>query len=233
MPPPWGLYSLCQMQKMNYYNEMPFGPEPTPLEDREFISKGTIKKELGWTDGSIKNFLGEPDKLASNPNYRSGPPMQLYLQSRVRAAMETEEWKGWYTKTLARRQKQSERSKAIAEKKREQAIAQSLKQLKVKFPKVKSESEAYRLARQYWAEHKEALALSRGEFPDFVEVPGSDVDIDTQYRWLNNWIRHELSNYEAILESLSGQIGINASHDELQGEIEKRTDQWMSQLSQE
>lgn len=198
-----------------------------PLEEREFISKSTVKKELGWTDGSIKKFLGEPDKLARNPNYLTGPPMQLYRQSRVRETMELEEWKDWYQRTLERRQSQSKKAKEVADLKRNKAIFSALNKLKIKFPKAKTKQDIYRRTRERWARTKEQLSSERGEYEWFA-VPGPDVDAATQRRWLNNWIRHDCSNYEQILYELSGQVGINDAHDRLQAEIEARTELWFS-----
>lgn len=44
-------------------------------------------KARGWTDGLIRTFLGEPDRLARNPHYSSaGAPMRLYLLQRVEDA---------------------------------------------------------------------------------------------------------------------------------------------------
>ena len=40
-------------------------------------------KELGWTDGLIKKYLGKPDCHALNPVYVSKALMKLYSISRV------------------------------------------------------------------------------------------------------------------------------------------------------
>jgi hypothetical protein len=41
--------------------------------------------EHGWTKAMIRELLGEPDKLAPNPHYRSAAPMRLYKVERVLA----------------------------------------------------------------------------------------------------------------------------------------------------
>src|SRR6185369_8921332 len=48
----------------------------------DYITKSTVKSDYGLTDSMLKE-LGEPDKLAPNPHYRSSAPMQLYLRERV------------------------------------------------------------------------------------------------------------------------------------------------------
>ncbi|GFG76150.1 hypothetical protein [Mycobacterium botniense] len=54
-------------------------------ETAEKIERVTLctLKQRGWTDGAVKRFLGEPDALVTNPNYRSGPRMRLYDLPRV------------------------------------------------------------------------------------------------------------------------------------------------------
>jgi len=37
----------------------------------------SMLEQRGWIDGVVKQFLGEPDVLASNPNYRTGLKMCL------------------------------------------------------------------------------------------------------------------------------------------------------------
>lgn len=48
----------------------------------DYITKSTLKKDYSLTDSLIKK-LGEPDKIAPNPHYRSAAPMKLYLRERV------------------------------------------------------------------------------------------------------------------------------------------------------
>jgi hypothetical protein len=50
----------------------------------EYVYRSTLKKkEFGLTDSMIKK-LGPPDKLVPNPHYKSGPPAQLYLVTKVK-----------------------------------------------------------------------------------------------------------------------------------------------------
>lgn len=61
----------------------------------DYITKSTVKEDYGLTDGMIKQ-LGEPDKTAPNPHYRSSAPMQLYLRSRV------EQWVADHAEAVAK-----------------------------------------------------------------------------------------------------------------------------------
>ena len=51
----------------------------------KYITPSGLKGKRYWTDGMIRDLMGEPDKTAPNPHYRSGPPMRLYLLARVYA----------------------------------------------------------------------------------------------------------------------------------------------------
>ena len=48
----------------------------------QFIYKATLKTR-GWTDKLIETFLPIPDKLVTNPHYRSGPKASLYNLKKV------------------------------------------------------------------------------------------------------------------------------------------------------
>lgn len=43
----------------------------------------------------MDRFLGEPDKLITNPVVRSQGRMRMYLESRAAAVETTAEWAGW------------------------------------------------------------------------------------------------------------------------------------------
>jgi hypothetical protein len=75
------------------------------------ISVARIKKERRWTDALIRRFLGEPDRLDSNPNYLSGPSMRLYRIERVLTAELSEDWR----KAFERACERSRSSRAVAE----------------------------------------------------------------------------------------------------------------------
>lgn len=72
------------------------------LNDTEMASKKGVKCR-GWTDGAIDRLLGEPDKYAPNPHYKSAEPMRLYRLSRVQLLEETAEFKRFQERKLKRR----------------------------------------------------------------------------------------------------------------------------------
>ena len=54
-----------------------------PDAKQEYITPTGLQGKRGWTDTMIRNLLGEPDRTARNPHYKSAPPMKLYLLDRV------------------------------------------------------------------------------------------------------------------------------------------------------
>ncbi|HEX9229629.1 MAG TPA: hypothetical protein VF885_23780 [Arthrobacter sp.] len=69
----------------------------------DLIGSGNLaQRHRAWTPAAITKFLGAPDKLITNPAFRSAGKMRLYLISRVETAEATQEWEAWVA-TNARR----------------------------------------------------------------------------------------------------------------------------------
>ena len=60
-----------------------------PETTEQYITPAGLKGKRGWTDQMIHKLLGEPDKVAPNPHYRTAAPMRLYLVGRVEQAEKT------------------------------------------------------------------------------------------------------------------------------------------------
>lgn len=66
------------------------------LGKREMFGPGTLAdRSPAWTPTAIKKFLGEPDKLVTNPVYRNSPKMRMFLTERVENVEASEERKAW------------------------------------------------------------------------------------------------------------------------------------------
>jgi hypothetical protein len=46
-------------------------------EQPEMLTVSQLKAS-GWTTAMIRDYLGEPDELATNARYKSAAPMRLY-----------------------------------------------------------------------------------------------------------------------------------------------------------
>ncbi|ACL41988.1 hypothetical protein Achl_4037 (plasmid) [Pseudarthrobacter chlorophenolicus A6] len=72
------------------------GAGTPPFGKREMLGPGTLAdRSPAWTPSAIKKFLGDPDKLVTNPVYRNGPRMRMFLTERVEEIESSEEWKAW------------------------------------------------------------------------------------------------------------------------------------------
>ncbi|MBX9980398.1 MAG: hypothetical protein K2Z76_12605 [Mycobacterium gordonae] len=113
------------------------------MEKVERVTLSTLKQR-GWTDGAVKQFLGEPDALAMNPNYRTGPKMGLYELARVEAAERSESWQTWREATKSRREKVSARQWERMNNARAKLTAE-LNAVEIRIPRL-SKDELWRVA---------------------------------------------------------------------------------------
>lgn len=151
--------------------------------------------ELGFTKGLIAKLLPAPT-LKQNPRYRSAAPMKLWLAEDVHAAMETEEFR-------AMREKSEARSKAAqkgVQTRREAAVA-NLDELigEIKIKKISMDA-------------LKNAAISAGI--DRIESRGGEpmyLDDPTVIRWMVNFVRHNLCEYDCALPTIDGKVG----HDDL------------------
>lgn len=202
-------------------------------DEFEFISKSGLKHR-GWTDGSIKKFLGSHDKTAKNPHFSSAAPMLLYSRRRALDIMESDEWQAWYQKSLARRQAQSETQKAIADSKRQALIDKALLELKITIPAhYKTKTQLFKAGIKSWYENKlwhnelrdRSDPLDMPTLPTLKEAPKEHVS-----RWTSNMLRHEYSNYDAIVWGLSGQIGHTHAYTAVRDAVDGFFENWLNSL---
>jgi len=100
------------------------------------VSTGVLA-ERGWTPAAIRRFLGDPDRTATNPRYRSAAPMRLFSLARAVAAENTDQWQQWRAKAVER----SARGKAVAETKRA-ALLTPIAALNIQVPAIHPERQA-------------------------------------------------------------------------------------------
>jgi len=188
----------------------------------EYLSLSAVKAR-GWTDKLIKDFLGEPDKTAVNSHNRSGPPVKLYLISRVEESEASGEWIASHSK-LARRRQGAQ--KAVDTKRT--ALMEAANRLQMRVPSlgpdklIKRAVNAYNDRQDYRGGFRYASVQCDPEFLNRITV---------------NFLRHECSSYERQLEQTYGKIGvrdaygvinakiyaaISAAYPELAGECERQ-----------
>jgi hypothetical protein len=138
-------------------------------------------KERGWTQGLIKRFLGEPD--ATRPNrYRNRrrSPVKLYQVNRVTELEASPEFAAAKSKAMAR-------SKAATEAAHRRAAS------------LLAEVDAIEIAVTRISLPTLRRAAMRGKFK-----PNGSGRVR---RWMVNHARHNLTEYDAIIEGLFAKVG--------------------------
>jgi len=157
-------------------------------------------KQRGWTDASIRDFLGEPDKLAQNPHYRKAAPMHLYRQSRVKRIEKTKEFNEWKVKSYSR--KKSYEKATITKKEK---LLQEVKSWEIIIPKKSIGTIRKNAITEYndWQDYKEIW------YNNYQSNSMASEDSDDAFlsRIMVNYIRHDLSSYEERLDMLFGWVG--------------------------
>jgi hypothetical protein len=70
----------------------------------DLVGPGSLAdRDPAWTPSAIKKFLGDPDKLVTNPVYRTAPKMRMFRISRVEQVEATDEWATWQEANRRRR----------------------------------------------------------------------------------------------------------------------------------
>jgi hypothetical protein len=109
-------------------------------------------KERGWSDRLIADLLGDPDKTARNPRYRSAASMRLWLFDRVVVAEADTRFQD-YQET---RRKRSQTMLAAAERKRRELFAR-IDELPIRIAR-RTEEEILAASLQSWRDRKSGPA---------------------------------------------------------------------------
>lgn len=196
------------------------------------ITKSTAI-EQGWTEGLIKKFLGEPDELKTNPNYKSGPPMRLYNIERIAETAARPEVATALAKVAAQRTNRKAGANKATESKRER-LMEWVEGLEIEIPKMSFE----RLVTG-------AIAHYNDRQFDYCDSDRSaSIESSTEFlqRITENYVRHELTDYEFQLSQLFGQTGkdlayqriktrimqhFHRAYPHLWGEIDRNREAWV------
>lgn len=168
--------------------------EPTSAHDgrkEKLISQSTVMS-MGFTKSMIEKLLSAPI-LKRNPRYASAAPMKLWREDDVRSAMEMQEYKTMVAKAAAR--KVASAKAIVTKRKNAEAITDdliaSIRVMRWDIPDLK---QATLNAKQEWY-------LAHGNVD--VLTPTAE----TLERWMVNFARHNLCDYDDKLIDLSGLVG--------------------------
>lgn len=175
-------------------------------QKEQLISQATVLS-MGFTKSMIDKLLPSP-VLKRNPHYASSAPMKLWREDDVRSIMGTQEFQTMAAKAAARK---AASAKAVETKRKNaEAIADDLiASIHVTRWDMPALEEATLNAKQEWyLEHGNVDILS--------------PNTETLERWMVNFIRHNLCEYDDKLLDLFGLIGKSELYQRLKSETLSR-----------
>jgi hypothetical protein len=143
-----------------------------------------------------QSLPGEPDRLSTNPNYRSGPQMRLYDLHRVEQIESQADVAAALAKASIHREFRGSLARAAAERSRSTQL-QETDELDFFVPRRSPEN--VRLAAIKHYNERNAGGPERSA--------GPEDDSSFLNRITLNFIRHQLTDYDRILSDLEGKIG--------------------------
>ena len=150
-------------------------------------------KDRGWTKTLIRRFLPTADATEPNPKYpNAGHPMKLYQLKRVEAAEATDEFRA--ASILSMKRKESAQKGVLT---KEAKMQDYVDNLIVEVPHLEKE---------------ELIGKARKNFLS-LDVP--DSDSMTTERICVNYLRHCLTSYENVLDSIAGKTGCQDAYFEI------------------
>lgn len=169
------------------------------MEKIKMLSMAGLR-ERGWTASMITSLLGEPDALKKNPHYAKAAPMRCYIEERVVSAETTPDFAAAKAKAVSR----SNGAKKAADTKRDDLLKR-VQEMRVS---VKTKSLV----------HVRAQAIrAYNDWND--DVVSSDAEPVFLERLSVNYIRHNLTTYDAALEEVAGRVGIEDAVKEIRRKI--------------
>lgn len=178
----------------------------TYMEEEKLITQSTVLS-MGFTKSMIDKLLPAPT-LKQNPRYKSAAPMKLWKEADVLAVMETAAFQEAAAKAAQRKQaaaKAVDTKRKNAEVLADDLIA-SIHVQRIELPELEKLALA---SQQRWYDFR-----GRGE----IEFP----DRETVDRWMVNYIRHELCDYDDSLYTLF-RPGKMADKDKLYPKVKHET----------
>lgn len=167
----------------------------------------------GWTPGMVRQLLGDPDLLRSNPHFESAPRTRLYRLDRVETAERSEEFRT-VSAAAARR---SAAARAAALRRRREVVARIAAE-PLDVPRLT----AQRLAEPA-AEHRDRQDTRRASGrwrhatgPAMTQNAGPRAALD---RWKVDYLRHRLTRYDELLDGLHSSTGRAAAEELLHRRI--------------
>lgn len=160
----------------------------------------------------VRQLLGEPDLLRTNPCFRSAPQTRLYLVERIAAAERSEEFRTAAAVALRR----SVAAKAAAARRRREVLARIAAE-PVDVPRLAPGQLAAVAVEHRNRRDQERIHEPLGHAPDPVAVETAEPG--ALARWKVNYLRHGLTRYDELLDGLYGSTGRAAAEELLRRKV--------------
>lgn len=175
-------------------------------------------KERGWTPKMVSTLIDvEPTEFWGFYKTRT---QKCYLKAYIEDIESTDKFKAMLEAALARRQT----AMASADRRRDELIAEYTKianDMKVPdIPLAQLEGDAV----QHWYDHKCEVACYYGR--ECPEYPNPDEN--TLRRWVHNYVRHELTEYDRILDEIRGKVGVGEAYQAIREILDRRIEQMLT-----
>lgn len=171
--------------------------------EKQYYTLTEVKK-LGFNPKMIEELLPDPI-LRTNPHYRRAAPMKLWEQCIVEEAMNNEKFIVYKTESDKRRQSAK---KAVQTKydKLHKEVEKKISEIYVqKIDNDRLRKETLR-NKQAWYDYQECIR-NKCSYMDAYSA-----NEDTQKRWMVNFIRHNLMDYDDDLYKMSGKTGCHREY---------------------
>jgi len=179
-------------------------------------------RKRGWTPALIARFLPTPDDTWPNPHYRKAAPMKAYLADRVSAIEQSPEFAALRARAEARK-----RASARGVGTKRAKLAEWVAGLTIPVPVLDRDVLIREACEYYNARGDRRPARRWGD-------PGAEEEWGEAYVWrpaspgsdpwfLNrivvNYLRHRLTDYEAVLRRTVGKVGRRAAYAAIKGKV--------------
>jgi hypothetical protein len=160
--------------------------------ERQSYWNKTELKSRGWTDTLVSNFLSEPDETIVNMK-RKAYPIQLYLKERVERIEASVAFKSVQAKS-----KRRSNTATLAINARMETLRKQIEDLQIEVPALDFDV----LIQRACSEHR-SFNADKPNKQRFTR----DSDEDSLHRICVNYLRHQLTKYDNLLDEVSGKPG--------------------------
>ncbi|SEK95414.1 hypothetical protein [Streptacidiphilus jiangxiensis] len=157
-------------------------------------------RHRGWTPSMVAKLLGPPDLTVRNPHFRGAAPSRLYAVARVEAAEATDAFAALATAASRR----AGCSRLASERRRRQILAE-VEGVRIQVPRLTPECLTRRAVAH--RNQRDAQRACRREDHHAAPARADAAEPGALRRWQVNYLRHALTEYDAVLDGLHGAAG--------------------------